>query len=279
MSANELRLEHNLDEIKESFIKCIHQENCDLSSIRNRFLAAIDAYIQTIKDFFSTKDGEGSKIHDIYKSVSDLSKKYRKVRILDSNYSHFLYKDYYSGMIVFIDNELQSIGNSDTVQHCDRIKEFIEKDSMFIDSLFDDGQNTKYFETSVYDGMANLELLIDFINELSSKKDYIGKLIDKIESLGSSTNEAAKKLVIFYALSTIRFSTKLIKSVFDDFETLRNSLNSSMVSDDVYNKLDSYTRPNTYVSASTGKNIVYNPNSSTGNVDTGKFKTGEFKLF
>lgn len=240
MSENELKLERNLDDIESSLLKSISQPNCDISCIKNRYLAAVDAYIQVIKDFFSTQDGEGAKIHHMYQATKDLSKTYGKIKVFDADHAMYTYKEYYQGMLSFLDNNISLIGNSDDSQQCDKIKEIGEKDGLFIDSLFV-GRNARELETSIYDGVSNLEVLIDFVTELRKAKDYMSETVDKITSLGHYDNIVAKELLIFYCQSTIRFSTRLIKSIFDSYVTLRKSLCSGCCSDEVYQKLQSYS--------------------------------------
>ena len=197
--------------------------SCDVLSIMKQIEKS---FSDNIKDFFSDSHGEGERIRIVYKKVSDFTARYPRINIQDINWSNHLYKEYNDGMRMFISNELQSSDTSDTSVMKERIETFTEKDKAFIESLFEGGSNVKTAEgVRIKDALCNLEVLIDFIKEMEDRTSFIESSRIKIEDFGNKNEDVAEALMKLYLLSNIRFSEKLISSIFESFEQIVSSMN------------------------------------------------------
>lgn len=188
-------------------------------------------YSQIIKDFFSDADGEGVQIRQIYDKTSDFGSRYPKVTLPDINWVYHKYNEYLDGMKMFIDLKIQSIDNCNPDEESSNISEYIEKDSNFIESLFDDGVNSKALDPcEIKDALGNLEILIDFLPEMQSKTHFAEKIKASVNDDGEPSNPISQGLMRLYTLSTNHFSARLISSTFDSFQKIVDTMNQKQFS-------------------------------------------------
>ena len=179
-----------------------------------------------IKDFFSDSCGEGERIRHVYQKVSEFTAKYPRISVQDINYSNHLYNEYMSGLCMFISSEVNNADLQDVESLKSKVEGFLDKDLTFIESLFGKGSNVKQAENiTMKESLGNLEVLIDFINELHDRT----KFVEEMRSLTNDfdiNEDIAGPLMRFYLLSNVRYIEKLILSVFESFGITEASMNA-----------------------------------------------------
>lgn len=206
------------------------KETESISDMVTELSGMCSKYTQIIKDFFSDADGEGARIRTIYDKTSDFSSRYPKVALPDINWVNHQYNEYLDGMKTFIDSKIQSIENCNPDEESSKISEYIEKDSNFIDSLFD-GVNSKTNDPcEIKDALGNLEILIEFLPQMQSKTSYAEKIKATVNNAGEPSNPISQNLMRLYTLSTNHFSAKLISSTFDSFQKIVDTMNQKQFS-------------------------------------------------
>lgn len=210
------------------------QEASDVDALRNVFKESMNYYSKRlIPDFFSSKDGEGSKIKSMYQQLRDKSESRvvveSSVDCIDLNVAGGAYADYLTGMCKFIeetceysiDEEKYAAESAICEQKMNTAK---QHDGEFIDSIFG-GINNASQTGTVLESVGNIEYLIDFmdtIKEESAQCDHIFDLISKSNSNadGSLLMESARMMtesVNYYVYNTLQ-------TVFDSYNAIHNVL-------------------------------------------------------
>lgn len=212
-----------LDGMNNEFISKINSASNE-NELKSISTEVSTKFMTMIRDFFSS-DGEGNLIKKLYASVNGYTTKPKKIDIQDINSSNSMYLNYLKGMDIFIFGNIQN--NSSSM--IDTITKYIDKDRSFIESLFNNGTNTKYIQgVTIQEALGNLEVLIDFIPRLEKCEGYIERIVNQCVVCPDSSNNC-KQLMKMYLLSLVRFSTSVITGVFDSFYQIVNAINTPVV--------------------------------------------------
>lgn len=214
-----------IDDLESNLTNQVMSANSgeELRDITSSF---VSHFRKLIKDFFSSKDGEGDKIKKMYASVYDYNPCRRRLDIQDMNNCFNTYMTYIDGMNVFIN---KSMADTTSEGLCDTISGYMDKDKTFISSLFGDGTNAKSIENiTVQEALVNIEVLIDFIPKLEACTECIDKLLTQFNT--GVNCDVDKQLMKFYLLSNIRYSSRLIKYVFDSFYQIVDVMSGHVIS-------------------------------------------------
>jgi len=190
----------------------------------------IEFYEAYIPDFFS-KYGEAQGIKDMYNGIKQNLGSEKSIICADINQGSYIYKEYMEGMITFIND----IANTVITESCDELKQYEEKfekakekDSMFIESLYNGNLNQKT-EMVLSEAVANIEFLIDFIPELQSMKSRCLSLCESFrdEAEGNKKTLLNESLNMLYeSVDNYCYSTlsNIIKVYDDIHESLFNNV-------------------------------------------------------
>ena len=178
--------------LQETF-ESTNQNMKDAKSVKDLaeiFKESMDYYShKLIPSFFTTKEGEGKKIKDMYQQLRE--KVYSpvvtesKVDCIDLNIAGTAYADYLSGMCQFIEEACAC--SIDTEKYQTESASCTEKmntaklhDGEFIESIFGGCNNEKQTGT-VLESVGNIEYLIDFMETIKQDSIQCGEMLKKIQ--------------------------------------------------------------------------------------------------
>ena len=179
----------------------------------------IDKVQLDIMDFFSST-GNGSKIEELYKYDDTADVKVSTVPNLRAIAS--TYRQYISGMEVFIEHEFSNLDNNDE-EVIAKVRNFDEKDDNFVSSLFTSEENMSK-DVNFKDALGMLEVLIDFREHVNDFYNYAVKFHNMVVSKDSNNNTAATALIKFFAKSVLKYSCELITNERNLIHTVETTL-------------------------------------------------------
>lgn len=202
------------------------------SGIMDQLVSDLGSLRIDIQKFFSTEKGEGQKIRDVYRKVSEnVDAAEKKLPVRDVNYAIVIYRDdYYKGLSKFV-REILSIPDRDSF--IDRESEIrgnlntaANNDKGFIESIFSDSRNPVNGTESVESALKSLESLIDFMDTLKEFENDVTEL----KSLISDSNNNEPTVIEsckLYAGSIKTFAENTIKCIYDIFMSIEKTVNST----------------------------------------------------
>lgn len=222
-----------LQEKYETTKKCMTDAKSvdDLASV---FKESMNYYAhKLIPSFFTTNEGEGRKIKDMYHQLRE--KVYSpvitesKVECIDLNIAGSAYADYLSGMCQFIEEACNCA--IDTEKYHTESATCTEKmntaklhDSEFIESIFGGCNNEKQTGT-VLESVGNIEYLIDFMETIKQESVQCNEVLKKIQE---SNTEYATDLLLESARmmteSINYYVYNTVSTVFDSYNTIHSVL-------------------------------------------------------
>lgn len=191
----------------------------DYNGIIDKTLHMLDMYGNVIRTFFSTDDGEANNIKNIYKKLEDLEYSSNKiVGIIDIQGKYETYFEYYTGMIKFINDIINSAYNSKDLSLYDKQIKTAEKcDPDFISSLFKNNDVELTNSTYIFDE------LVELYNHIYS--DF--KLSVKNLSLDPESdfeNATVNTALLLMMKSINNYCNKFIETTITSYNSIYNTL-------------------------------------------------------
>lgn len=226
-----------LQEKFESTNKSI-KDAASIDDLRQVFTESMDYYAhKLIPAFFTTKDGEGQKIKDMYKELRE--KAYNRVVVesavdwVDLNIARTAYEDYLSGMCKFIEEACGYCIDEDSYQAesatcTEKMNVAKENDGSFIDSIFGGCNNNKQTGT-LLESVGNIEYLIDFMDTIKQESIQCDEMLTKIKS--SQPNDSTGLLMESARMMTEsmnHYVFNTVQNVFDTYNTIHNVLEAGV---------------------------------------------------
>ena len=215
----------NLKTLKNRIEDSIQSSN-DISSLKSEIVSGINEYKSFIPEFFSHTDNK-NKIKDIYKKLKEISySRNKSISTLDVAYGSAIYREYYNGMVTFIESIIDASKENNDKQ----LSEFDEKiklasgaDSAFVESLFG-GKNNSFKEETLTDAIKNFEYMIDFITIID--KIIEGTNILFVNDVNNLTLLSALKL---WSSSVNLFLYNTLSSIIDTYNCIGLAINGEDV--------------------------------------------------
>lgn len=211
-----------------SFLEKLNEKHNNLNSN-----ISIDSLVDNMKfyesfipEFFS-KNGESDGIKSVYSAIKENMVNEKSIISSDITKSGYIYKEYMEGMISFI-NDISNTVMTESVNDLNTYKEKFEKakekDSLFIDSLYN-GKLNEQLEMPLSEAVCNIEYLIDFIPELTIMKN---QCVDLNESF-NDIKESDKKSLINNSLNMLyesvdNFCYSTIKNIITTYSNIYDKL-------------------------------------------------------
>lgn len=209
-----------------------------IDALKDVFESTMEYYSHTlIPSFFSTKEGEGSKIKDLYKTLKE--KYYTKtvmesvVTNVDLNIAGTAYLDYLNGMCTFIRETCDSCIDGEKYAKesavCEeKINSAKSHDGEFIESIFGGCNNQATTET-ILEATRNIEYLIDFMDTIKQDSYQCGCMIDRIKK-GMQDHQESTPLLMESARmmteSVNHYVYNTIQTIFNSYNAIHNVLES-----------------------------------------------------
>lgn len=203
----------------------------DLASV---FKESMDYYAhKLIPSFFTTKEGEGRKIKDMYQQLRE--RVYSpvitesKVECIDLNIAGSAYADYLSGMCQFIEEACNCAIDTEKYQTesatcTEKMNTAKLHDGEFIESIFGGCNNEKQTGT-VLESVGNIEYLIDFMETIKQESVQCNEVLKKIQE--STTDDATDLLLESARMMTESINYYVyntVNTVFDSYNAIHSVL-------------------------------------------------------
>ena len=191
----------------------------------NEFNKEIGKYSVAIQTFFTGKEDE---IKFIYKSIRENSFPYNRVKCYDINSALIQYKDYFAGLVEFINKiiDLRDTDNIDPSAIQSTIAKINNRDKEFICDIIC-GSKNELEEMDINDAMKNVETLIDINSTFDDYKNMVSNscnIVDK-NNCTKYANEIKAGLRVFIT-SIACFNSKAISEVIKTYDKIHQSIQS-----------------------------------------------------
>mgnify|MGYP006957396377 CR=1 FL=1 len=209
-----------------------------IDSLKEIFESAMGYYAhELIPSFFSSGEGEGAKIKDLYKSIQEnyYSKVVTEGTIcdVDLNIAGSAYLEYLNGMCTFIGETCDTcIDGEKYAKESAAIDEKMNKakshDGEFIESIFG-GVNNQATTETILEATRNIEYLIDFMDTIKQDSYQCGCMIDRIKQGMEKHRESIPLLMESARMMTEsvnHYVYNTINTIFDSYNAIHNVLES-----------------------------------------------------
>lgn len=203
----------------------------DLASI---FKESMDFYShKLIPSFFTTSEGEGRKIKDMYQQLRE--KVYSpvvtesQVSCIDLNIAGTAYADYLSGMCQFIEEACDTFIDAERYATESAVCEYKmntakQHDGEFIESIFG-GCNNKKQTGTVLESVGNIEYLIDFMETIKQESIQCNEMLKKIqEATADHPSDLLMETARMMTESINNYVYSTVNTVFDSYNTIHSVL-------------------------------------------------------
>ena len=192
---------------RESAEKVYFYSN-DVDKIKCEILSELNFYASLIPDFFSY-NREAKQIKDMYEKLKSLDYSRNKViNCIDVPRAGCLYKEYFDGMVEFINKYLNSVDDRDTLQN--QLITAIKCDPLFIDSLFG-GKNNEPANEELTEAVKNVEYFVDYLDMITYMRKNIACICDRCH------DDAHINVLRLIANSVGIFSSKVVYTILETY--------------------------------------------------------------
>lgn len=209
----------------EATLNCIH-EDCDKNiPARDRLAKFRIDYIPTfarfIPDFFS-KNVEAENVRLVYQTLRENEFPGVTKTCVDVYRASEIYHEYVRGMVDFLNEIIECSNTAFSVDEETKFRDLLtkarEKDYDFVKSCFG-GDINPPVEENLRDAVKNVEMLIDFNDELTSFKQMSETLAGSINEVDDD-NELLCEAITLYIKSVIYYCYNMINSIFDSYDKI-----------------------------------------------------------
>lgn len=214
-----------LTDVYEEVIKSINNDNISIRDTKIRLGRFENEYIpkfeKFIPDFFS-KNVEADNIRMIYRTIREQEFPDKTINCVDVYKASEIYQEYVRGMIDFLHEIIECANTAFSVNEENKYNDLINKatarDYEFIKSCFGGSMNPST-EQGLKDAVRNVEMLIDFNDQLTSFKSTSDSMIESIAEVDAD-NELLIKAVNLYENSVVRYCYFMISTIFDSYSKI-----------------------------------------------------------
>ena len=189
-----------------------------LEKFRLEYIPKIERFIP---DFFS-KNVEADNVRMIYRTIREQEFPDKTINCVDVYKASEIYQEYVRGMIDFLHEIIECANTAFSVNEENKYNDLITKatarDYEFIKSCFGGSMNPST-EQGLKDAVRNVEMLIDFNDQLTSFESTSDSMIESIAEVDAD-NELLIKAVNLYENSVIRYCYFMISTIFDSYSKI-----------------------------------------------------------
>lgn len=189
-----------------------------LEKFRLEYIPKIERFIP---DFFS-KNVEADNVRMIYRTIREQDFSNKTIECVDVYKASEIYQEYVHGMVDFLREIIDGANTAFSVNEENKYNDLISKatarDYEFIKSCFGGSMNPST-EQGLKDAVRNVEMLIDFNDQLASFESTSGTMIESIAEVDAD-NELLIKAVNLYENSVIRYCYFMISTIFDSYNKI-----------------------------------------------------------
>lgn len=197
----------------------------DMQSKYQAIKSLLSLYESYIPEFFS-KSGASENIRKIYEEIDAGAFEGKTINTIDMNLSSHIYKEYFTGMMKFAIDIINTCANelSDDVKTTceEKLQKAHQADNSFIDSLFG-GTNNETKECSVKDAVSNIEFLIEFIPMIKDFQVSIDQIHDSMQNEKNEMTDSCG-LVVFNSIAY--YCNKSMMNMIQTYDMIENLANS-----------------------------------------------------
>lgn len=200
--------------------------NGSAAQILLSLVSILGEFKKFIPDFFS-KNGAADNIRHLYSVVRENRFPNKTVKCVDIKNAASVYYEYNKGMLDFITEIITDANyNCDNIDKNGTFKESLAKaktkDAEFIDSLFG-GENNRVEERNLSDALQNIEVLIDFMNEIDTMVKKSQNIINTIENTNC---QLVNDSVFLLYNSILKYTYKTLDNIIDVYNQINEAINT-----------------------------------------------------
>lgn len=215
------KLTDTYEEVLKSFNNdtiSIHDTKIRLGRFKNEYIPKFEKFIP---DFFS-KNVEADNVRMIYRTIREQEFPNKTINCVDVYKASEIYQEYVHGMVDFLHEIIECANTAFDVREESKYNDLITKatarDYEFIKSCFGGSMNPPV-DQGLKDAVRNVEMLIDFNDQLTTFENTTGSMIESISDVDSD-NELLSKAVNLYVNSVIRYCYFMIFTIFDSYDKI-----------------------------------------------------------
>jgi hypothetical protein len=217
-------------DVKNSLLDQLTQKHNEIKAEEatlNNLSNALAFYESFIPEFFS-KTGEAKAITEMYDKIGEMrgTGTEKQIDCMDVSESAQMYLEYMEGMITFI-NDISNVnvieGSNDLTSFTEKFNRAKEKDSIFIESLYD-GKLTKITTMPVSEAVQNVEFLIDFMPKLQTMNSNCCVVKESINTDDENKKQLLNDCAVMLCESVNNFCFSTIHAVLDTYNSIQESL-------------------------------------------------------
>lgn len=206
-----------------------HHNNFKNSEINiDNLVKSIEYYESFIPSFFS-KSGEASGIKHMYESIQLQLDNEKTIDCVNLQHGSEIYKEYIEGMTNFIKDIAYITANDNSTElhtFTEKFNSAKERDSLFINSLYDGSELNPITNTVLSEAVSNIEFLIDFIPELNNiKKDCIS-IYESYSVRETSVDQLINDSMKMLYESVDNYCYNTISNIVTTYEKINDVLNN-----------------------------------------------------